>query len=280
MLYIHLYTRGAHTHTQRGLKMISSILSADLAYAEIAFFAILVIGFILGLIRGFSKSFHGILLTIAVILISILLISPTFMPVRNISVFNSIETSITQKIEESSEIFSMPIEIAENGKGERVYWTTIQVDGEAKSVALEQAMGSDMASSVKGKLATWLAEKFITQNGQTIGYVAGVFVTDIIVMVIMFMVYNFVLHLICSLFRRLFAKMHNSSSDFVRGIDRTAGAIVSTAFALIFILLALAILYMLRSKLPQVDEVLSSSKVCGYLYANNPIATLFSEIFG
>lgn len=260
--------------------MLSSILSADIAYASIAFFVILAIGLILGLVRGFSKSFQGILLTLAIILCSIVLISPTFMGVRSIGVFGSIESSLTEKIEGSSEIFSLPITVAENGNGERSYWTTAQVNGETTMVALEQAMGSDIASSAKGKLATWLAEKFITQNGQTIGYVAGVFVTDIIVMVIMFIVYNIALHLICHILRTIFSKMHASHSEFVRGIDRTAGAIVSTAFAFVFILVALAIIYALRDKIPSVDTMISSSKVCGYFYLNNPVATLFSEIFG
>lgn len=268
------------THTQRGLKMFASILSADLQYAEIAFFAVLVIGLILGLYRGFSKSFDGFFLSIAIILFSILLISPTFMPVRNMDMFNGIETSITQKVEGSAEIFALPITVAENGNGERVYWTTMQVDGETKYVALEQAMGSDFASSAKGKLASWLAEKFITESGQTIGSVAGVFATDVIVMVIMFIVYCIFLHLICALLRKIFLKMHNSGSKIVRSIDRICGAIVSTAFAFILVLVVLAILYALKDKIPSVDTMLSSSTVCSFFYENNPIITLFTEIFG
>ena len=74
--------------------------------------------------------------------------------------------------------------------------------------------------------------------------------------------------------------MHTSESGALKAIDRTFGAIVSTAFALVFILVVLAILNTLKDKLPTVDEALSSSTVCGYFYQNNPVAKLFTEIFG
>lgn len=260
--------------------MFSSILSADLPYAELAFFGILAIGLILGIARGFSKSFNGFFLSVAIILCSILLISPTFMTVRKVEVFTSIESSLSQKIEGTAEVFSTPITIAENGAGERSYWTAVQVDGVTTFVPLEESMGSDMASSAKGKLANWLAQQFITENGQTIGSVAGVFITDIIVMILMFIVYCIILDLLCKLLRKFFSKLHDSESKVLHIIDRTCGAVISTGFSFVFILVVLAIAFVLRNKLPQLDSMISSSTVCNFFYCNNPIATLFSEIFG
>lgn len=257
--------------------MFSSILSADLPYAELAFFGVLAIGLILGIARGFSKSFNGFFLSVAIILCSILLIAPTFMKVRSIGVFNSIESSLSQSIEDTAGVFSTPIIIAENGAGERSYW--IQTEGNTYA-PLEESMGSDMASSAKGKLANWLAQQFITESGQTIGSVAGIFITDIIVMVLMFIVYCIILDLICKLIRKFFSKLHDSESRVLHIIDRTCGAIISTGFSFVFILVVLAIAFVLRNRLPQIDSMISSSTICNYFYCNNPIATLFTEIFG
>ena len=74
--------------------------------------------------------------------------------------------------------------------------------------------------------------------------------------------------------------MHTSDSKVLVGIDRTCGAIISTAFALVFIMVVLAILNSLKGKTPAVDSALESSTVCKYFYENNPIAKLFTEIFG
>lgn len=257
--------------------MFSSILSADLPYAELAFFGVLAIGLILGIARGFSKSFNGFFLSVAIILCSILLITPTFMTVRSIGVFNSIESSLSKSIEDTADIFSTPIIIAENGAGERSYWIQTADDTYAP---LEESMGSDMASSAKGKLANWLAQQFITESGQTIGSVAGIFITDIIVMVLMFIVYCIILDLICKLIRKFFSKLHDSESRVLHIIDRTCGAIISTGFSFVFILVVLAIAFVLRNRLPQIDSAISSSTICNYFYCNNPIATLFTEIFG
>lgn len=260
--------------------MFSAVLSADIAYAEIAFFGIIVLGLLLGIIRGFAKSFKGFFLSIAIMLCALLLISPTFARVRSLDMFMNMESSLTKKIEDGDEIFSTPITVIEDESGSKTYWTTVQKEGVETTVPLEEGMGEGMVSSVKGKLAKWLAERFISEDGQTIGSVAGIFVSDIITAVIMFVAYCIILHLICYLLRKIFNKLHHSDSKLLKGIDRTCGAIVSALFAFVFVLVALAIIYAIRDKIPEIDEMISSSSVCGYFYANNPIAKLFTEIFG
>ena len=145
---------------------------------------------------------------------------------------------------------------------------------------LENSMGDGLMSSLKGKFALWLAKTFIQESGQTIGQVAGVFLSDVIVAIVLFVVYCIALGIICWLLRTLFAKMHTSDSKVLVGIDRTCGAIISTAFALVFIMVVLAILNSLKGKIPTVDSAIESSTVCKYFYENNPIAKLFAEIFG
>ena len=261
--------------------MFLQVLSADIPYADIAFFVILALGLLLGILRGFSKSFKGFFLTIGIMLAALLILSPTFAKVREISVFQKMETSITQSIEKKSELLSQPIYVETDEEGNRTFFVEVTKEGVTERVNLEKVIAdSNMSDALKGKLTLKLAQKFIYEDGQTVGEVAGTFVSDLIVAIIAYIVYCLALGLICWLLRKIFAKMHNSDSTLLKALDRTCGAIVSTAFAAVFILLVLAILYTLREKIGVVDTALRESKVCGYFYLNNPVAKLLTEIFG
>lgn len=249
-------------------------------YADIAFFVIVALGLILGIIRGFSKSFKGLFLTVAIMLASLLLLTPTFASARQLDVCMKMESSITTKIEDSNELCSKKINVHVDESGNKSYWVVVTNESGSSEQLLENSMGDGITSTLKGKFALWLAKTFIQESGQTIGQVAGVFVSDVIVAIVLFVIYCIALGIICWLLRKIFAKMHASDSKVLVGIDRTCGAIISTAFALVFILVVLAILNSLKGKIPAVDSALESSTVCKYFYENNPIAKLFTEIFG
>ena len=257
-----------------------NVLSADMPYADIAFFVIVALGLILGIIRGFSKSFKGLFLTVAIMLASLLLLTPTFASARQLDVCMKMESSITTKIEDSNELCSKKINVHVDESGNKSYWVVVTNESGSSEQLLENSMGDGITSTLKGKFALWLAKTFIQESGQTIGQVAGVFVSDVIVAIVLFVIYCIALGIICWLLRKIFAKMHASDSKVLVGIDRTCGAIISTAFALVFILVVLAILNSLKGKIPAVDSALESSTVCKYFYENNPIAKLFTEIFG
>ena len=261
--------------------MFLQVLSADVPYADIAFFVILALGLLLGILRGFSKSFKGFFLTIGIMLAALLILSPTFAKVREISVFQKMETSITEGIQGKSELLSEPIYVETDEEGKRTFFVDVTQDGVTTRMELNDVIAqSDMSGALKGKLTLWLADKFIYEDGQSIGGVAGTFVSDLIVAIVAYVVYCIALGLICWLLRKIFAKMHDSDNKLLKALDRTCGAIVSTAFAAVFILLVLAILYALREKIEVVDTALRESKVCGYFYLNNPVAKLLTEIFG
>lgn len=257
-----------------------NVLSADMPYADIAFFVIVALGLILGIIRGFSKSFKGLFLTVAIMLSSLLLLTPTFASARQLDVFVNMESSITTKIEDSNDLCSKKINVHVDENGNKSYWVIVTNESGSSEQLLENSMGDGLMSSLKGKFALWLAKTFIQESGQTIGQVAGVFLSDVIVAIVLFVVYCIALGIICWLLRKIFAKMHASDSKVLVGIDRTCGAIISTAFALVFIMVVLAILNSLKGKIPTVDSAIESSTVCKYFYENNPIAKLFTEIFG
>ncbi len=262
--------------------MFAQIVSASVPYADIAFFAIILIGLILGVIRGFSKSFKGLFLTIAILLASLMLLSPTFASVRELDMFQQMESSITDSVEDKTDLFSKPIYMVTDAEsGDVVYYVDVQLDdGSTQRVSLDDGIDMGNIDSLKAKLALWLAERFITEDGQTLGAVAGTFISDCIVAVIMFIVYCLALWLICWVLRKIFAGMRKSESRTLKAIDRIAGTIVSGAFACIFALLVLAILYALRDNIGSLNDTLANSAICGPLYENNPISILFKQIFG
>lgn len=262
--------------------MFLQVLSADGAYADIAFFVILALGLVLGILRGFSKSFKGIFLTLGILLISLLILSPVFTQVRTIDSFQKMEQSITQSFESKSELLAKPIFLDTDENGKTVYLVEkTNDDGTTQLVDLNKCIEEgDLKGAMKAKTTLWLAQKFIKESGTSVGSVAGVFITDIIVAAITYVIICVVLGLICWLLRKIFKSMRESESSTLKTIDRVFGAVVSTAFALIFIFLVLAILYTLREKTGSVDAALRDSTVCGYFYEHNPVSKLFAEIFG
>ena len=137
--------------------MFLQVLSADIPYADIAFFVILALGLLLGILRGFSKSFKGFFLTIGIMLAALLILSPTFAKVREISVFQKMETSITQGIEKKSELLSQPIYVVTDEEGNRTFFVDVTQDGVTERVNLETVIAnSDMSGALKGKLTLWV----------------------------------------------------------------------------------------------------------------------------
>ncbi len=261
-----------------------TLLCASLPIADIVLFALLALALVLGIIRGLAKSFKGLFLSIVIVLCALLLISPTFTPVRNLEIFSGMNTSITQKLS-GTEIMSTPIYIEEveneDGTKSISYFVEKEVDGTMQRVPLSDAMQEgNMLDGIKGKINVWLVSSFITEDGQTIGGVAGDFVTDLIVMVIMFIVYCIAMGLVCWLIRRLVKGMHTSENKAVRVVDRCLGAVVSVALMFVGLLVILSILSALSNKYPVINDYLADSKVVGPLYIKNPIAELWAKIFG
>ncbi len=255
--------------------MLSTAISA-VSYADIAFFVLVGLGLLGGLIGGLAKSFKGFYKSIAVILVSLLLVGVTLAPVCKIGFVDGLKQNLAQKTANWGIVFTEPIHIAEDGS----FYINVEFDGTMNKVKLEDAGGSGLVDRTKAKLAVWLAERFVTEDGQTLGDAGAGALTSLIVAVVLFILYSIALAIICSLLRRAFKNMHSADSPAVRAVDRTLGALLSASLALVFILLVLAILHTLADTLPAMHEYLLNSPVVGYLYENNPIGSVFKSIFG
>ncbi len=255
--------------------MISTMISA-VPYADIVFFVILGLGLLAGLIGGLARAFKGLFKTIAVILISLLIVGATLAPISKLGFVQSMTNGFEAKTSSWGAVFTEPVHIADDGS----FYVLVEYDGTMNKVKLEDASGSGLVDSAKGKLAVWLAERFITEDGQTLGKASADMLTSIIVSAALFVIYCILLGIICYILRKIFKGMHNSDSSAIRIVDRVFGAVVSTGLAFVFILLVLAILHALARVIPTVHEYLQSSVICGFFYQNNPISNIFGSIFG
>ena len=250
--------------------MMSNLVSA-ISYADIVFFVILGLGLLGGVIGGLARAFKGFFKTIAVILISILLVGATIAPISKLSVVQP----MTNKFESMSSgwgvAFTAPIHIDDDGS----FYILVE---NGNRVKLEEASGNGLVDGAKGKLAVWLAERFITEDGQTLSEASANMLTSIILSVILFVIYCILLGILCFVLRKIFKGMHKSDNQAIRIVDRVAGAIISTGLALVFILLVLAILHAIH--IPAVHDYMVNSPVCGFLYEHNPISNVFGRIFG
>ena len=255
--------------------MISNLISA-VPYADIVFFVILGLGLLAGIIGGLARAFKGLFKTIAVILISILIVGATLAPISKLGFIESMTSNFETKTSGWGAVFTEPVHIADDGS----FYVFVEYDGSMNKVKLEDASGSGLVDSAKGKLAVWLADRFITEDGQTLGRASAEMLTSIILSVALFVIYCIALGIICWILRKIFKNMHHSDNSAVRIVDRVLGAVVSTGLAFVFILLVLAILHALARVIPTVHEYLQSSVICGFFYQNNPISNVFNSIFG
>ena len=257
--------------------MTFSILSAT-SYADIAFFVLLALGLIGGLIGGVAKALKGLYKNVAVILFSLLLVGATLTPLSNSAMFRPIKNSFTNMSSDWGVVFTEPVHIAKDGS----YYIVMEYDGDFQKMPLESANGSGLVDASKGRLALWLAERFITKEnqGQSLSEAAASMFTSIIVAIIAFIVYCILLTIVCFALRKLFKHLHEADSSVVRTLDRVLGALLAMTLALLFILLVLGILHTMGRIMPTMDEYLKNSVVCGYLYEHNPIGLIFAKIFG
>ena len=252
-------------------KMTGTLLSATFSYADIALVALIALGLVLGLIRGAAKSFKGFFMAIAIILASLLIVGATFAKVREISVFNALDEKIVSSSQGWGDAFNKPLHKDDDGN----FYIEVQQDGEMQQVPLSNVDG------IKGKIANFLATRFVTDEGHSLGEVAADYITNLVVAIACFIVYCIALGLIVWLIRKLiFDKLHDSENKAVKWIDRILGALISAALSLVFVLVVFAIFHIFDSKMAVVTDYLKNSTICGYLYENNPISLVFSKIFG
>lgn len=257
---------------------MTALITSAVSYADIAFFVILALCLIIGVIGGMARAFKGFFKSIAVILIALLLVGATLTPLCRTDGISKISDSFADKASGWGAVYTEPIYIADDGS----YYIYAEYDGSTQKVKLEDAGGHELVDASKAKLAAWLAERFITKEneGTSLSQAAASMFTSIIVAVVAFIIYCIALAILFFIIRRSLKSAHSSENATVRVIDRTAGALLYAALGILFMLLVLAIFHTVGKAAPSLDTYLKQSAVCGYLYEHNPIGVIFARIFG
>jgi len=248
--------------------MGSTLLSATMVIADIVFFAIIALFLIIGSIRGVSKTFKGFFMVVAITLIALCLMGITTEPAMKIGFVQSMDSKIETKLANGGQAFSSEIQKGEDG-------TFYLVEDGSKL--------SD-CDGIKGKLANFIAEKFLTdaKTGDVFslaGYASNM-ITTIVVAIVLLIIFSIALRILVAILRKATSNMHTSENIAVKVIDKVLGAIISAALALIFILVVLAILKSIN--ISSVNDFMQGSKICSYFYSTttNPISQVFAKVFG
>ncbi len=252
-MYKYIYAR---TYIKNGSK--------KMVYIDIAFFVIIALWMLLGLWRGIAKTTKGLFWAVAVVLCALLILGMTFDLVRTTSVFDTIETQISQSAEGWGEAFTSPIYLDEEGN----YYIN------SPDTPLESSGG------IQGIFAKFLATRFInSQNsGSSLVGIAATMLTSLIAALILFVGYSIGLGLVGFILRKATKGMHKSENKVVNALDRVFGALIGAALALVFLLVVLAILKSINVE--EVTAYINESTVCKYFFDSNPVSKVFAEIFG
>ncbi len=244
--------------------MFATVLGASFGYADIAVLVVLGLALLIGIIRGFSKSLKGLWLTLAVILISLLLVGVTFAPVREGSLAAKLDDAMISASAGWGDAFNTPVVSTENG---------LRAEYNGEYVELSSIDG------VKGKIANSLAGSFFTEDGQTVAQMITFRITGFVFLLGLFIAYCIGLGIVFALLRRATERMKYSQSTVVKIIDRTLGGVVSVALGLVFIFFVFAIIAALGNVAPEAADYIINSPVGGFLYGINPVGKVFADVF-
>ena len=265
--------------------MFTTLIGA-VQIADIIVFVVLGLGLIGGLIGGLAKAFKGIFATLAIILISLLLVGATVVPISSSSIGQPLSGTFESKAEGWGDAFSLPVYIMKV-EGQPVKdGYCVEVDGEY--VQLENAAGSGALAKIRGKMALELAKKYVTEENEgkvILAKYAASELTKIIFDVVLFVVYCVALGVVFFLLRKLFSHLFGRDSEFgddsigLKVLNRTLGAVVAAGFALLALLLIFAIIKLAAPDGSKVAQFFENAKVAGALYTKNPMSKIFTKLF-
>ncbi len=266
--------------------MFTTLIGA-VQIADIIVFVVLGLGLIGGLIGGLAKAFKGLFASLAIILISLLIVGVTVVPISSTSIGQSLSGTFEGKAEGWGDAFSSPVYIMMSGDGQPVKdGYCVDVGGER--IQLENAAGSGALAKIRGKMALELAKKYVTEENEgkvILAKYAASELTKIIFDVVLFVVYCVALGVVFFLLRKLFSHLFGRDSEFgddsigLKVLNRTLGAVVAAGFALLALLLIFAIIKLAAPDGSKVAQFFENAKVAGVLYTKNPMSKIFTKLF-
>lgn len=244
--------------------MFSTTLSATTWYADLAL-VILLVGFTaVGVARGFGRSMKGFFMTVAVILLSLLLMGLLHDPIMNSGLGQGLYDSIAEK---------------SSGWGPE-FNEVIHHEGDVKFILVDGVRQNLAEMGVKGLIADGVANILITEYGvQSLAGLCIRNVTSLIISVCTFAISCIVLSIICSILKGVTQNMSESKSKGVRITNRILGGVVGLVLGAVAILTVFAIFKATADKIPEVIAYINDSTICKFFYDLNPIGQALASIF-
>lgn len=253
--------------------MLSTLLSAATWYADVALIVLIVLFALLGVARGFGNSLKGAGMTVLIILGSLLLVGVLHGPVMA----SSLGTGLNEKLASASAGWG-------NSFTEDVYYVDDAYkisNGEGELVNIADSDG------IKGKIANWLAEKFIApedvsnvaEPSESVADVCVYNLTSLVIALGLLLVLCIAMSIVCSILRGMTKGMHKNEKRWVSALDRVLGGVVGIVLGATIVFLVLAILAAFSDKAPSIVQYINDSTICKFFYDLNPIGQMFEKIF-
>lgn len=246
------------------------MISGSFGYADIAIIAIVGLLVLLCTLRGFSKSFNGLLCAFLAIVISLLVVGAFTDKVVNTSVGDKLQTKLAEQTATWGVPWTNP---ARNIDGH----VEVQVDG--VWVDVSEAGGNKITVFIVSKIAPRLVSPDLEDQTMAGNIVHGL--TTIIIAACFFVACIIVLAIIFAILRHITEKISEANKGG-KAVDKILGLILSLGVSLMVIWTALAILDAcagVGSTQSIIDGYIKPCTLANFFYEHNYIGTLFRKIF-
>ena len=249
-----------------------NMISGSFGYADIAIIAIVGLLLLLCTVRGFSKSFNGLLCAFLAIVISLLVVGAFTDKVMNTGVGNKLETKLEEQTSKWGVPWTNPARKDADGNVE------VQVDGTWVNVS--EAGGNKITVFIVSKIAPRLVSEELGENQTMAGNIVHGLAT-IIIAACFFVACIIVLAIIFAILRHITEKMSEANKGG-KAVDKILGLILSLGVSLMVIWTALAILDACAGIGPTqsiIDGYIKPCTLANFFYEHNYIGVLFRKIF-
>ena len=248
------------------------MITGSFGYADVAVIAIVGLLILLCTLRGFSKSFNGLLCAFLAIVISLLIVGAFTDKLVNTKLGQSLDTKLEQKTASWGTPWTNPARKDADGNVE------IQVDGTWVSLS-EVGGGNVVVTFIINKIAPRLVSADLedqTMAGNivhvltTIIIAGGFFIGCLIILAILF-----------AILRHITKKVSEANKGG-KAVDKILGFILSLAVSIMVIWTAMAIMEAcagVGSTQNIIDGYIKPCTLTNFLYEHNYIGVLFRKVF-
>lgn len=247
-------------------------ISAALNYADYGLLGLGGLLFLVCLSRGFGKSLYGFFFSLVIILASFYISGVATEPLLQTQVGTQFNTVVEDWSASWGDAFNNDIYFV---GGTAVIYPAGTSDS---ATTLSDALGTN---AIVGFVVDKIVPKFIPEEGGM--SLADVIVPNIIYIggyLIVFIASLVLLKVAFKIVGSLWDKLTRDGRSY-KALDKIMGGAISLVYTAAFAMFALAVIGLFADKafLAPVVDIVQSSEYCSWLFINNPILTIFAQLF-